>query len=179
MRFVFSFLLFALMLVACSPQVKKGVVEENTVIPPIYSAPVSQAKMLELINQARNQARYCGDVYFEAVPALSYNPILSEAAKLHARDMSQYSFFSHAGSDGSDVAVRVNKFGYDWLRVGENLAYGSKGVYSEAQIVEGWLNSPGHCKNIMNSAFKEIGLDKVSAAYDYWVQVFALPKNRF
>ena len=91
--------------------------------------------------------------------------------------MSQHSFFSHTGSDGSDVAIRVGKLGYIWLRVAENLAYGSVGVYGDAAIVEGWLNSPGHCKNIMNSAFREIGLVKLSATFDYWVQVFALPDN--
>lgn len=132
--------------------------------------------MLDLLNAARAEARFCGDVWFEGAAPLSFNAILLEPAVLHAQDMNTYKYFSHTGADGSDVAQRVSRTGYSWAKVAENLAYGTVNAYTEADIVEGWLNSSGHCQNIMNPAFTEVGLSKYTDNYDFWVHVFALPQ---
>lgn len=89
--------------------------------------------------------------------------------------MERGGFFSHIGSDGSDVGERLSRARYLWSRAGENLAYGTPSAYSEDDIVAGWLASPGHCKNIMQPGFTEMGAAKHSGAFDYWVQVFATP----
>ncbi|WP_370301508.1 CAP domain-containing protein [Alkalimarinus coralli] len=60
---------------------------------------------------------------------------------------------------------------------GENIAAGQSSV---TQVMEGWLNSPGHCRNIMSSRYQEVGTSKVdstTADYPtYWTQVFASPR---
>ena len=148
MRLKCIFLLLLLSLMACAPKASPSLPET---VYPVYPVPAEQAEMFSLINEARAMPRYCGDGYFAAAAPLRYHPLLSEAAKAHALDMSQHQFFSHSGSDGSNVGTRTTRAGYLWASVGENLAYGSLGVYSEAEIVAGWLKSPGHCQNIMNA----------------------------
>ncbi len=138
--------------------------------------PKEHKVMLELLNAARAEARLCGEVWFESAAPLSFNAVLFEPAVLHAQDMNMHKYFSHTGADGSDVAKRVSRTGYTWAKVAENLAYGTVNAYTEADIVKGWLNSPGHCQNIMNPAFTEIGLSKYTDNYDFWVHVFAVPQ---
>jgi uncharacterized protein YkwD len=85
--------------------------------------------------------------------------------------------FAHAGADGSTPGQRVERAGYRAARVGENIAAGPT---SAAEVVEGWLASPGHCANLMDARFTEMGLayavDSRSAAGIYWTQVFATPR---
>ena len=87
--------------------------------------------------------------------------------------MGQHRYFSHAGRDGRDVGARARSTGYDWRRVGENIASGQA---SAAEAVAGWLESPGHCANLMNPAFTEMGaayaLREGPRPAAYWTQVF-------
>jgi uncharacterized protein YkwD len=53
------------------------------------------------------------------------------------------------------MSDRVNATGYVWASLGENIAAGYAGIDS---VVEGWMASEGHCANIMNPAFDEMGL---------------------
>jgi uncharacterized protein YkwD len=111
-------------------------------------------------------------------PALTIAPQLSQAAQAHALDMANNDFFDHVGSDGSDVGVRVDRTGYNWQVVAENL---SSGRSTAAEAVAGWLTSPGHRANILDCSTRETGVGFVYLANDggtapwhyYWVQVFA------
>lgn len=87
--------------------------------------------------------------------------------------MADNDFFDHTGSDESTVVVRVEREKYLWRAVGENVAMGPRSV---PQAVEGWLDSPGHCSNIMNGDFTEMGA-ALSHNGQYWVQVFAAPRG--
>jgi uncharacterized protein YkwD len=131
------------------------------------------ARALELVNAARARARKCGSTAFPAVPPLKLDPLLQRAALAHAQDMAQHSRFDHEGSDGSRPAQRATRAGYRWRNVGENIAAGAPDVES---VVQGWLDSPGHCANIMSPQFKEMGIAYVSDAKSkadiYWAQVF-------
>lgn len=135
-----------------------------------------QAEMLELVNEARATARDCGSTRYPATHALQYQCDLDEAAEGHSMDMADNNFFNHTGSDGLGVGERVTDSGYEWSAVGENIAAGQTTV---EQVVQGWLDSPGHCENIMSDLFEEFGTSRVdtdSADYDtYWTQVFATP----
>lgn len=132
--------------------------------------------LLNLVNQARVQGRTCGDTAFPPAPPLTWEDDLEDAAQRHSNDMAFNNFFSHTGSDGSDVGQRVTAAGYDWRMVGENIAAGQRSI---AEVVQAWLDSPGHCANIMNAGFKEIGAAvAVNPSADfqvYWTQVFATP----
>jgi uncharacterized protein YkwD len=97
---------------------------------------------------------------------LLWNDVLEKAAYHHSADMYQNDYFSHTALDGSNGGVRIQRAGYNWMTYGENIAMGYK---NERETVEGWLSSPGHCKNIMNRSFKEMGVARVG---NYWTQEF-------
>jgi uncharacterized protein YkwD len=134
-------------------------------------------ELLTQLNDARAVARTCGNVGYPAVAALSWHCTLENVAYAHSRDMGDYNFFSHTGSDGLTVADRVTNAGYTWSSVGENIAAGQPTVDA---VMIAWLGSAGHCANIMRASFSETG----AAAYAvsgsdypiYWTQVFATPR---
>jgi uncharacterized protein YkwD len=91
--------------------------------------------------------------------------------------MGDYNFFSHTGSDGLTVGDRVRNAGYDWSAVGENIAAGQQTINTVMMV---WLESPGHCANIMRPIYTEFGAASYSvygSDYSiYWTQVFARPR---
>jgi uncharacterized protein YkwD len=96
----------------------------------------------------------------------------------HADDMATNNYFEHEDLHGKSPSDRVRATGYQEKLVGENIAYGPKSV---DEVVQGWLDSPGHCENIMDSRFVEMGLG-YAKSHDskhalYWVQVLATPRN--
>lgn len=135
-----------------------------------------QKEMLAKVNAARAVARSCGSTHFDPAPALTYSCEIQPAAMEHSVDMATNNFFSHTGSDGLRVAQRVTATGYDWAVVGENIAAGYSTVDS---VMDGWLNSEGHCKNIMDPRFEHFAVVRVDtnqADYpNYWTQVFGDP----
>ncbi|WP_227370127.1 CAP domain-containing protein [Halomonas sp. M20] len=136
-----------------------------------------QRAWLARVNDARSQARRCGDKRFEAVKPLSWSCKLEAAANAHSSNMAETNFFSHVDLDGDRVGQRVTIEGYTWRMVGENIAAGQQ---SGDAVLEGWLASAGHCANIMNKTFTEMGmsrLDASEATYSpYWTQVFGRPR---
>jgi uncharacterized protein YkwD len=135
-------------------------------------------QILDAVNAARAVPRSCGEQAFGAAPPVAWNKALGAAALAHSRDMAARRHFGHEGSDGSMVASRTTRAGYNWRLVGENIAAGQT---SAAEAVAGWLESPGHCANLMNPAFTEMGAGyEISRArmpgFAYWTQVFALPR---
>ncbi len=132
------------------------------------------SRVLELVNASRSRPRLCGVQKFAATSALTLDPTLGRVADAHARDMARHSSMSHTGSDGSTPAERVTRSGYPWRAVAENVASGQA---SADEVVQTWLQSPGHCANLMNPDMREMGIayafDAASAAGTYWVQVLA------
>lgn len=130
------------------------------------------------VNAARASARSCGNQRFAAAPPVRWNPQLGQAALAHSRDMAARRYFSHRAKDGSLAADRAARAGYAWQRVGENIAFGQS---TPDEAVAGWLDSPGHCANIMNPGFTEMGAAYGVAAEKrsgivYWTQVFGKPR---
>ncbi|MEA2120498.1 CAP domain-containing protein [Halovibrio sp. HP20-50] len=136
-----------------------------------------QQAMLSQVNEARSQARHCGDQRFEAVQSLVWSCKLEAAAESHSQDMAKNDYFSHAGPDGAGIEQRVSHQDYVWQAVGENIAAGHTSV---SAVVEGWLESPNHCRNIMNDAFTEMGMakakDSESRYSTYWTQTLGNPR---
>lgn len=127
---------------------------------------VNKTVLLQLVNDARKKGCNCGDTYYAPAPALTWNDQLEKAAYNHSTDMYQKKYFSHIGSDGSGSGERISAVGYSWKYYGENIAFGYS---AEKDVVAGWLTSPGHCSNIMNKNFREMGVAK---AGEYWTQDF-------
>lgn len=134
-------------------------------------------EMLTLVNEARRQERQCGEQRFKAVESLTWSCELEAAAELHSKDMAKNNYFSHTNPDGVGIQQRISKQGYVWQAVGENIAAGHT---SASTVVNGWLESPGHCRNIMNSAFTEMGMAKAnepeSRYSTYWTQTLGKPR---
>jgi uncharacterized protein YkwD len=146
-------------------------------VPPAAAAASVAGDVLKLVNAARATARHCGRSAYPAAPPLRLNPLLTRAAQAHAEDMLRYGYFDHTGHDGSTPARRVAATGYGYRIVGENLASGPE---SAQEAVQGWLASPGHCQNIMDARFAELGAAFAASRSGepriYWVQEFALPR---
>lgn len=124
-------------------------------------------------NQARTQGRTCGTTFYNPAPKLRWDCRLGQASFNHSTDMATNDFFSHTGSDGSSPFDRMRRAGYQFRTAGENISAGYRTV--EAAMT-GWLNSPGHCSNIMNPAFQDIGAAKAESSTSryriYWTAGF-------
>ena len=164
-----SFLIIVFVSLSCIPKstqhapvVQKPSQEEN-------SAPSSDSPMMEMltaVNKLRAAGCRCGNTQMPSVPALKWNSKLEKAANIHADDMSANNFFSHKGSDGSSVSARATRVGYSWRHIGENIASGPTNL---ERVMQGWIDSPNHCKNMMSKDFQEFA---AARAGNLWVQVF-------
>ena len=128
--------------------------------------------MLALVNEARARPRSCGATAFDAAPPLDWDPDLEIAASRHSDDMATHDFFSHTGSDGGSVGDRATAAGFAWSAIGENIAAGQ----ANADVaLRGWLDSPGHCSNLMNPSYTSLGMactsDSGASWVRYWTQV--------
>ena len=144
------------------------------------SMTAEEQSMLDTVNAVRAQARVCGSYGSQpAVAPLAWSCKLESAAFGHSRDMADNNFFSHTGTGGTSVGTRATNAGYSWSTVGENIAAGIS-YSSVGAVVQAWVNSPGHCANLMRSSFTELGAAKFSnssSTYNvYWTQVFGRPR---
>jgi uncharacterized protein YkwD len=94
--------------------------------------------------------------------SLRANGLLARAARAHAQDMAAHAFFSHASQSGTTAEGRIRRTGYirggrSWT-VGENIAWGTGQRATPREIVQAWMQSPGHRANILRGAFREIGV---------------------
>jgi len=115
-----------------------------------------RSTVLARINQVRAKGADCGvDGVFVAAAALTWNDKLTAAAEGHSQDMAAKNYFSHTSADGRTLADRINASGYAWSSAGENIAAGYPNVNA---VMDGWIASPGHCANLMNAGFAEVGV---------------------
>jgi uncharacterized protein YkwD len=122
-----------------------------------------KAEILEEVNKLRQSGCKCGDKDMPPVPELKWNDKLETAAISHVKDMYENKNFNHVGTDGSILSERIEKAGYKWSMIGENICYGYSNV---ADAVQGWKDSEGHCQNMMSKVFKEMG---AASKGGYWV----------
>ncbi|MGW3651269.1 CAP domain-containing protein [Streptomyces sp. NPDC000878] len=105
------------------------------------------------------------------LPPLATDALLTRAAQAHSTDMVVRAFYSHTGPDGSQPWDRAATAGSTRRTIGENIACGQR---SPAEVVEGWMNSPGHRANILKREFTHIGIGFAGGgkAGTYWTQLF-------
>ncbi len=142
---------------------------------PVETSAPFDSEVLRLTNQARAQGWDCALKRFggKALPPLSRSAVLDVAARAQSSAMALNGYFAHTSPlDGSDVGERAHAAGYPWRSVGENLAGGQR---TPQEVVGAWLNSPGHCHNVMGD-YAEIGLAYAARGGSplgrYWTQVF-------
>jgi uncharacterized protein YkwD len=137
--------------------------------------PDLQSQLLLRINQLRAQSRRCGaEGNFAATTPVTWNNKLFNAAVAHNTDMATRGYFDHNSPEGVSMAQRVTTAGYDWSAVAENIGFGQADV---AAILATWIASDGHCANIMNSAYREVGLScmRSGSGTNYWTMNLASP----
>jgi uncharacterized protein YkwD len=146
-------------------------------MPAAAQAPLLARRALELVNDVRARGARCGERSFGPAPPVRLSETLAGVAFGHAADMAKHDYFEHEDLAGRSPADRVRAVGYREKLVGENIAYGPK---SPEEVVQGWLESPGHCENIMNPRFAEMGIayaaGQASRRGLYWVQLLAIPQ---
>jgi uncharacterized protein YkwD len=106
------------------------------------------------------------------------NAQLDAAAAAKAKDMFDKQYFEHVSPSGVDPGTLVKQFRYDYIVSGENLILGNFG--SEKEVVQDWMNSPGHRANILNTRYVDIGVAIMKGTYQghtEWISVqeFGLP----
>lgn len=106
---------------------------------------------------------------------------LSQAAQTQAFDMACNTFLSHTGSDGSSPFDRMIRFGYAFSSAAENVA---AGYPSPVDVVQGWMDSPGHRKNMLDPTFNNIGIGYAfnpdttlqENYFHYWAMTLGTPQ---
>ncbi|MGM0556816.1 MAG: CAP domain-containing protein [Myxococcota bacterium] len=134
------------------------------------------AGVLTAVNEARSTQSDCGTYgEFSAVSPVSGHAKLHLAAQGHADDMADNDFFNHTGSDGSSFSQRISDAGYPGRPVGENIAAAGT---DPASVVQRWMDSDGHCRNIMNGTANEIGVGFASNPSSQWGTYWVLKLGR-
>ncbi|EWG09741.1 sporulation protein [Cytobacillus firmus] len=118
-----------------------------------------EKKVLELTNQERAKA---------GVPALKLDAELSKVAREKSRDMQSKGYFDHNSPTYGSPFDMMKQFGISYTTAGENIAMGQQ---SPEEVVQAWMNSEGHRKNIMNANFTHLGVGHVADG-NYWTQMF-------
>jgi uncharacterized YkwD family protein len=122
-----------------------------------------EQKVVELTNQERTKAGL--------QPLKADNSTLSKMARAKSQDMSDKNYFDHQSPIYGSPFDMMKKFGISYKTAGENIAAGQK---TPEEVVQGWMNSPGHRANILNASFTTIGVGYVQGGSygSYWTQEF-------
>ena len=119
-----------------------------------YAVEMSRETLLQVTNSSRQQ-------YGRST--LRLNNELNAAAQAKASDMSAKNYWSHKTPEGDDPWVFIDNAGYTYSKAGENLAYGFK---DSSTTVNGWMKSPSHRDNLLDSQFLDVGFGYANIA-DY------------
>jgi len=139
--------------------------------PPPPQTSAESVQILALVNNERTS---------RGLSPMRLDVSLNDAAQGHSAAQASAGSIYHIAPDGSSPGDRIARSGYQFSTWGENVAAG----YRDAgAVMAAWMRSPGHCRNILNPAFTELGVGYVertndpSRFFDYWTQVFARPKG--
>lgn len=158
------------------PPVTESSTTTTTTAPPTTAPPVTgpsggdaavQQAVLDATNAARAEA---------GCPPLRLDPALNAAADGHSEDMAARVYFDHTSPEGGTPGDRVRAAGYPGRGVAENIAVGQR---SPEEVVQGWMNSPGHRANILTCSFQDLGVGYAEGERNdripgrYWTQVFS------
>ncbi|MET0907988.1 MAG: CAP domain-containing protein [Ilumatobacteraceae bacterium] len=131
--------------------------------PPIEQVADVQQPVVDSANQYRAQS---------GLGAVSIDQRLTNAAQSHANDMAARSVMTHTGASGSTAGQRINVAGYGWTTWAENVAAGQT---TPGEVMNAWMNSPGHAANVRNRNMINIGVAAAVGAngVTYWAMVLA------
>ena len=120
-----------------------------------------QQEVLNLVNKERTS---------RGLKPLTLNVKLSNVATMKSQDMINKNYFDHTSPTYGSPFDMMNKFGISYRTAGENIAMGQT---TPQQVMNSWMNSEGHRKNILNPNFTELGVGIASNGSSlYWTQMF-------
>ncbi|MFQ4258645.1 UNVERIFIED_CONTAM: sporulation protein [Clostridioides difficile] len=121
-----------------------------------------QKEVVDLVNIERAKA---------GLNPLTLDSSISNVATKKSQDMIDNNYFSHNSPTYGSPFDMLKKFGISYKTAGENIAMGQK---TPKEVVNAWMNSEGHRKNIMNPNFSKIGVGvaQKSGGSIYWTQIF-------
>lgn len=131
-------------------------------IPNIDDVKAIEDKVIKLANQERSK---------NGLPPLTKNWELSRVARYKSTDMRDKNYFSHTSPTFGSPFRMMEDFGIRYTAAGENIAYGQR---TPQEVMNGWMNSPGHRSNILGASFDQIGVgvSKAKNGTYYWTQMF-------
>ncbi len=121
-----------------------------------------QKQVLDLVNVERTK---------RGLKALTLDTKLSNVATMKSQDMIDKNYFDHNSPTYGSPFDMMRKFGVSYRSAGENIAEGQR---SPEEVMNAWMNSEGHRKNILNPNFTTLGVGvaKTSSGRLYWTQMF-------
>lgn len=143
-----------------------------------------EVEVLRLTNEARAKGYNCDTMgEFGPAPPLEMDARLRCSARLHSKDMAERRFFDHDTPEGTNPGARMKAAGFVGSGWAENIA---KGQQTPADVVQGWLESDGHCSNIMEPRLTLLGVGYFAGMATnprfnselYWTQNFGTPARR-
>lgn len=155
-------------LISANPQLKNPSLiypGEKISIPNLDEMKSMEKEVIKLVNIERAN---------NGLAPLKENWELSRVARYKSSDMIAKNYFSHTSPTYGSPFKMINSFGLKFSSAGENIAMGQR---TPQEVVQAWMNSPGHRSNILNKNFTEIGvgLAKDANGNPYWTQMFIRP----
>ncbi|AUS96893.1 hypothetical protein CDQ84_01945 [Clostridium thermosuccinogenes] len=155
-------------IIASNPQIKNPALiypGQKINIPNIDSVKALENEVIRLVNAERSK---------RGLQTLTANWELSRVARYKSQDMANKGYFSHTSPTYGSPFAMMESFGIRYSAAGENIA---KGQRTPQEVMNSWMNSPGHRSNILSPSYTQIGVGvaKDSAGRYYWTQMFIKP----
>lgn len=152
-------------IIAANPNIKNPNLiypNQKINIPDISDAKAFEKEVIRLTNVERTK---------NGLKPLTENWELSRVARYKSEDMAKNGYFSHTSPTYGSPFTMMQNFGIKYTAAGENIAYGQR---TAQEVVNGWMNSPGHRANILNANYTQIGVGYAvnSKGTPYWTQQF-------
>lgn len=152
-------------IIAANPQFKNPSLiypGQRVNIPNLSATKSIESQVIQLTNQERAK---------NGLKPLAADWQLSRVARYKSADMKDKNYFSHTSPTYGSPFTMMRNFGIAYRSAGENIAAGQR---TPSEVVQSWMNSPGHRKNILNPAYTHIGVGHVTGGSygHYWTQMF-------
>ncbi|SHJ84082.1 SafA/ExsA family spore coat assembly protein [Tepidibacter formicigenes] len=155
-------------IISANPHIKNPALiypGDKITIPQINDVKTLEQEVMRLVNIERSK---------QGLPALSHNWELSRVARYKSQDMINKNYFAHTSPTYGSPFDMMRNFGIRFSSAGENIAYGQR---TAQEVMNAWMNSPGHRKNILSPNYTQIGVGLAikSNGTKYWTQMFIRP----